>query len=437
MKEVIRSADPRVAALIARQATQYADRDQLGLDRVRVLLDRLDRPHDKLPPVFHVAGTNGKGSTCAFLRAALEAAGKSVHAFTSPHLVRYNERIRIAGKLIDDRQLAELMGQVLDANDDIGASLFEVNTAVAFLAFAHAPADACIVEVGLGGRLDATNIVERPLVTGIASLGLDHQAFLGNRMVDVAAEKAGIAKRSVPLVTQLYEAPIAERVGEIAHDAGAVWEPRGLHWDAITRQGKLRYRDRDGELALPLPRLPGRHQTMNAALAVAMLRHQSAIEVPPSALGAAMGWADWPARLQQLKSGPLFEMLPKGSELWIDGGHNPSAARLVAAHARRNWKADGLPLVLLFASLASKDAAGVLRPFRGIADQVLTLPIDGHECRTPEDLAKMAGEMGFATRAHRTISDALIGLRKRARVLVFGSLYLAGEALSLNGTYPD
>jgi dihydrofolate synthase/folylpolyglutamate synthase len=436
MKEVIRSADPRVSALIARQATQYAGRDYLGLDRISALLARLDRPQDRLPPVLHVAGTNGKGSTCAFLRAGIEAAGKRVHAFTSPHLVRYNERIRIAGKLIDDKLLAELMVRVLDANDDVGASLFEVNTAVAFLAFAQTPADACILEVGLGGRLDATNIIEHPLVTGIASLGLDHQAFLGNRLTDVAGEKAGIAKRGVPLITQLYPPSLAERVGEVAKDAGAIWEPRGLHWDAIVRSGKLSYHDREGDLALPLPRLPGRHQAMNAALAVAMLRHQSAIDVPPPALGAAMGWADWPARLQQLKTGPLLEMLPRGSELWIDGGHNPSAAQLVAAHARRNWK-DRLPLVLLFASLASKDAAGVLQPFRGIADQVLTLPIEDHECRTPDELAALATKMGFATRAHRSISDALIGLRKRARVLVFGSLYLAGEALSLNGSLPD
>jgi dihydrofolate synthase/folylpolyglutamate synthase len=436
MEEVIRSADPRISALIARQATQYAGRDYLGLDRVRALLDRLGRPQDRLPPVFHVAGTNGMGSTCAFLRAGLEAAGKRVHAFTSPHLVRYNERIRISGKLIDDRLLAELMGRVLDANDDIGASLFEVNVAAAFLAFSQAPADACIVEVGLGGRLDATNVIEHPLVTGIASLGLDHQAFLGNRMVGVAAEKAGIAKSGVPLVTQRYEPALASRIGDIANEVGATWEPRGLHWDAIVRQGKLRYRDQSGELVLPVPRLPGRHQSMNGALAVAMLRHQSDIDVPPAALGAAMGWADWPARLQQLSSGPLFEMLPRGSELWIDGGHNPSAARLVAAHARRNWK-DGLPLVLLFASLVSKDAAGVLRPFRGIAGQVQTLPIDGHECRPPEELAKTAGDMGFASRPYRGIADALLGVRKKARVLVFGSLYLAGEALSLNGSFPD
>jgi dihydrofolate synthase/folylpolyglutamate synthase len=436
MKEVIRSADPRVAALIQRQATQYQDRDQLGLDRISALLEQLGRPQDRLPPVFHVAGTNGKGSTCAFLRAGLEAAGRRVHAFTSPHLVRYNERIRIAGKLIEDERLSELMGRVLDANDEIGASLFEVNTAVAFLAFEETKADACILEVGLGGRLDATNVVERPLVAGIASLGLDHQAFLGNRMVDVASEKAGIAKRGVPLVTQHYPMEQAERIGEVAHSAGAIWEPRGLNWDANVRHGKLHYRDRQGELALPLPRLPGRHQAMNAALAVAMLRHQSVLDVSPSALSAAMGWANWPARLQQLHGGPLFDMLPRGSELWVDGGHNPSAARLVADYARKNWT-DRLPLVLLFASLTSKDAAGVLRPFKGTAAQVLTLPIEGHDCRPPKELALLAESMGLPAKAKTSLADAMTALPQPARVLVFGSLYLAGETLALNGPLPD
>jgi dihydrofolate synthase/folylpolyglutamate synthase len=436
MKEVIRSADPRVAALIARQATQNRDRDQLGLDRIAALLEASGRPQDRLPPILHVAGTNGKGSTCAFLRAALEAAGKRVHAFTSPHLVRYNERIRIAGKLIEDPHLAELMNRVLDANDEIGASLFEVNTAVALLAFAEADADACILEVGLGGRLDATNVVEKPLVCGIASLGLDHQAFLGNTMLEVAAEKAGIAKRGVPLVTQLYAGTVAARISEIAHEVGAVWEPRSLHWDAIVRQGKLRYRDRQGELDLPRPRLPGKHQALNAALAVAMLRHQSEIAVPPAALSAAMGWTHWPARLQQLQGGPLFEMLPKGSELWVDGGHNPSAARLVAEYARKHWT-DGLPLVLLFASLKAKDAPGNLRPFKGIAAEVLTLPIEGHEIRTPQELAHLAESMGLPARPRAGLGDAMTALRKPARVLVFGSLYLAGELLALNGPLPD
>jgi dihydrofolate synthase/folylpolyglutamate synthase len=436
MKEVIRSSDPRVAALIDRQATQYQDRDQLGLDRIRALLDVLGRPQDRLPPIFHVAGTNGKGSTCAFLRAGLEAAGYRVHAFTSPHLVRYNERIRIAGKLIDDERLAELMGRVLDANEEIGASLFEVNTAVAFLAFSETPADACILEVGLGGRLDATNIVDKPLVCGIASLGLDHQAFLGNRMIDVAGEKAGIAKRGVPLVTQLYPSELTARIGEAAHEVGAIWEPRGLHWDVITRRGKLHYRDRKGELELPLPRLPGKHQALNAGLAVAMLRHQDALEIPASALSAAMGWTQWPARLQQIHDGPLFDMLPKGSELWVDGGHNPSAARLVADYAKKQWR-DDLPLVLLFASLASKDAAGNLRPFKGVADEVLTLPIEGHESRSPEELQTLSESMGLPARARSGLADAMTTLRRPARVLVFGSLYLAGELLALNGPLPD
>jgi dihydrofolate synthase/folylpolyglutamate synthase len=255
-------------------------------------------------------------------------------------------------------------------------------------------------------------------------------------LAEVAAEKAGIAKRGVPLVTQLYPPQSAERIGEIAHDVGAIWEPRGLHWDALVRQGKLRYRDRQGELDLPLPRLPGKHQALNAALAVAMLRHQSAIAVPPSALGAAMGWTHWPARLQQLHGGPLFDMLPKGSELWVDGGHNPGAARLVADFAKKHWTG-GLPLVLLFASLQSKDAAGTLRPFKGIAAEVLTLSIEGHECRSPQELAHLAESMGFASRPRSSLADAMTALRKPARVLVFGSLYMAGELLSLNGPLPD
>jgi len=436
MKEVIRWADPRVAKLIERQATQYQDRDQLGLDRVSALLNKFGRPQDRLPPVFHVAGTNGKGSTCAFLRAALEAAGKRVHAFTSPHLVRYNERIRIAGRLIEDSHLSELMTRVLDANEEIGASLFEVNTAVAFLAFSEVEADACILEVGLGGRLDATNVIERPLVCGITSLGLDHQAFLGSTMIEVASEKAGIAKAGVPLVTQLYPPEVAKRISEVAAQVSAIWEPRGLHWEAVVRPAKLRYRDRFGELELPLPRLPGKHQALNGALAVAMLRHQSRIDIPQSAFGAAMGWASWPARLQQLHGGPLFDMLPKGSQLWVDGGHNPSAARLVADYAKKNWVGK-LPVVLLFASLTTKDAAGTLRPFKGIVAEVLTLPIDGHDCRSPEELAQLAESMGLPARPRASLADAMTALREPSLVLAFGSLYMAGELLALNGPLPD
>ena len=436
MGDFARSADPAVQAELDLLAKLSPAGDRLGLDRITRLLDRLGRPQDQLPPVLHVAGTNGKGSACAFLRAALEAAGHKVHAFTSPHLVRFNERIRIAGRLIEDPQLAALLGEVRAASAGIEPSFFEATTAVALLAFARAHADACILEVGLGGRLDATNVVDQPLVTGITSLGLDHQQFLGKRMVDIAAEKAGIAKRQVSLVTQLYPEPIAACISGIARQVGAPWLPRGGPWDAIVRQDKLHYRDEAGELALPVPRLPGRHQALNAALAVAMLRHQNALKVPAAALGAAMGWADWPARLQRLGPGPLTALLPAGGELWVDGGHNPSAARLVADFVKHHWL-DGRPLHLLFASLTSKDAAGNLKPFAGIADMVHTLPIADHESRDPAELAAMARGQGFKAQPRESIGQALAAIRGPARVLLFGSLYLAGEALAANGTIPD
>jgi dihydrofolate synthase/folylpolyglutamate synthase len=421
MKEVIRSADPRIAALIARQATQSRDSDQLGLERVAALLDRLGRPQNCLPPVIHVAGTNGKGSTIAFLRAGLEAAGHRVHTFTSPHLVRYNERIRLAGTLIDDDRLDRLMGQVLDANDGIGASLFEVNTAMAFLAFNEVPADVVLLEVGLGGRLDATNIVERPLVTAIASLGLDHAQFLGDTIEQVAAEKAGIAKLGVPLVCLAQPAGAETVIVDKAAEAGAPLFLEGRGWEL------------DATL---IPTLPGAHQLRNANLAWRILTAQSVLEVPIADFRAGLANASWPARLQQLHAGPLVDVLPCGSQLWVDGGHNPDAAALVAMHARTEWT-DDLPLAILFASLASKDAVGVLRPFIGLADQVVTLPIEGHDCRNPADLAVMARQLGFDASPRGGISGALSAVTAPSRVLIFGSLYLAGEALALNGTIPD
>src|SRR4051812_36724155 len=288
MADFARSAHPDVQAQLDRLQKLSPTGDRLGLERISVVLDRLGRPQDRLPPLFHVAGTNGKGSTVAFLRAALEASGYSVHAFTSPHLVRFNERIRIAGRLIDDEMLAGLLTEVLDAGVGVEPSFFEVATAAAILAFARTPADACILEVGLGGRLDATNVIERPLMTGIASLALDHQQFLGSGLTDIAGEKAAVAKRGVPLVTQLYPPAVARRIDEVGAQAGAPWLPRGGVWDASIRRGRLRYRDEQGDLDLPLPRLPGEHQAMNAALAVAMLRHQDRLRVSTAALDAAI-----------------------------------------------------------------------------------------------------------------------------------------------------
>jgi dihydrofolate synthase / folylpolyglutamate synthase len=432
MADFARSTHPGVQAQLDRLSMLSPAGDRLGLERIAAMLERLGRPQDALPPVFHVAGTNGKGSTVAFLRGALEASGHSVHAFTSPHLVRFNERIRVAGHLIEDEPLAELLGEVLNAGRDVEPSFFEVATAAAILAFARTPADACILEVGLGGRLDATNVVERPLVTGIASLALDHQQFLGSGLTDIAGEKAAIAKLGVPLVTQLYPPAVASRIGEVARQAGAPWLPRAGVWDVIDRQGWLHYRDEQGEFDLPLPRLPGRHQAMNAALAVAMLRHQDHLDVPMTALNAAMGWADWPARLQHLARGPLVG----DREVWLDGGHNPSAARQIASYARHSWR-DGKLLHLIFASLATKDPAGMLEPFKGIAVGVQAVPIPGHSCFAPDDLVAIAAELGLTANAQEDVAEALAAVPADARVLIFGSLYLAGAVLAANGQVPD
>lgn len=432
MADFARSTHPGIQAQLDRLAKLSPAGDRLGLERISQLLDRLGRPQDKLPPVLHVAGTNGKGSTVAFLRAALEASGYSVHAFTSPHLVRFNERIRIAGRLIEDDELARILAEVIDSGTGIEPSFFEVATAAAFLAFAPTPADACILEVGLGGRLDATNVIERPLVTGIANLALDHQQFLGEGLPGIAGEKAAIAKAGVPLVTQLYPTAIGARIDEVARERGAPWLPRGGVWDAIASQGKLHYRDEQGTFDLPLPRLPGRHQAMNAALAVAMLRHQQTFHVPTSALSAAMGWADWPARMQHLSPGPLVG----DREVWLDGGHNPSAARQIATFVKHHFD-DGRPLHMIFASLATKDPQGMLEPFHDLVARIHAVPIPDHACFTPSDLVAIAGQLGFPADAHDDVRAALASVPPGARVLIFGSLYLAGSVLAANEQVPD
>ena len=435
------SSDPAVQRQLDRLGALSPGGDVLGLERISALAARLGHPERKLPPVFHVAGTNGKGSTCAFLRAALEAAGLKVHCYTSPHLVRFNERIRLAGTLIGDAELAALLEEVLDAAGDIGPSFFEATTAAAFLAFARTPADACVIEVGLGGRLDATNIVPAPAVCGIVQLGLDHQAFLGSRPEQIAAEKAGIAKPGVPLVTQHYPDRLAARVALAAEAAGAPWHPRGGSWDSTAQRGKLRYRDPGGELVLPLPRLPGAHQAMNAALAIAMIRHQQAVPVGETALRAAMGWADWPARLQRLAAGPLHDLLPEGSELWLDGGHNPGAARAVADFFRAHVPT-GRPFHLVIGLLANKDAAGVLKPFARRSATVHTVPVPGHEHHAPAALAANAKASGLAAVPAAGVASALGWIARHADraappiVLVMGSLYLAGEVLRENEQPP-
>ena len=428
------SSDPAVQAQLDRLATLSPGADILGLERITVLLDRLGNPHRRLPPVFHVAGTNGKGSTCAFLRAAIEAAGKTAHVFTSPHLVRFNERVRIAGKLIEDAQLASLLDEVLSVADGVSPSFFEVTTAAALLAFARTPADACVIEVGLGGRLDATNVIEHPLMCGIVQLGIDHQAFLGDTIELIAAEKAGIAKAHAPLVTLHYPANVANVIGQAARAAAAPWSPKGSDWDASAYGGRLHYRDKAGALDLPLPRLPGAHQALNAGLAVAMLRHQQAIDVPEAAIRAAMGWAEWPARLQRLTSGRLVEMLPDGIELWLDGGHNPAAGRAIADFFKARLK-PGQPFHIILGMLANKDLTGFLAPFAGKGATIHAVPITGHAYHDAEAIRVAAVQLALAVRPAENLTDALGYMVVEGGIaLIAGSLYLAGQALALNAS---
>ena len=424
------STDPAVQAQLDRLFAQGPGTDTLGLDRITRLLARLGDPHRALPPEFHVAGTNGKGSTCAFLRAALEAAGHRVHVYTSPHLVRFNERIRLAGRLIEDAALAPLLAEVLDAAADLNASFFEVTTAAAFLAFARTPADACLIEVGLGGRLDATNVIPAPAVCGIAGLGIDHQAFLGDTPKQIAAEKAGIAKRGVPLVTMPYSPDVAAVVRGVAGAAGATVLAAGDGWHWQVEGEVVVVTDDAGRIALPRPTLAGAHQAGNLALAAAMLRRQQVLAVPTAAIERAALDTRWPARLQRLGDGPLVRLV--GRDLWVDGAHNPHAAQEVAASLPSSIGA------VVVGILANKDAGGILAPLVGAGlDHVVAVPVPGHAHHAPADLAALAARHGARrTGTADTLAAALEMLRGQ-EVLIAGSLYLAGEALRLNEEWPD
>jgi dihydrofolate synthase/folylpolyglutamate synthase len=412
---------------------------------IQTLLTRLGNPERYLPPVFHVAGTNGKGSTCAFLRAMLEAAGLRVHSATKPHLVRYNERIRLAGRLITDDALAPLLAEVLDAAENLGPSFFEVTTAALFLVFARTPADAAIVEVGLGGRFDATNVIPAPLVCGVASLGIDHEAFLlreepgtpSEPIARIAFEKAGIARAGVPLVTQ-QAVPAAEAEFRIAARArNAPWSGRGRAWDAETTATALLYRDEHGSLELPLPSLAGPHQADNAALAVALIRHQSTLAVPPAAIAAGIRNARWPARLQTLGPGPLTARLP-GRTVIVDGGHNAEAAQAVAVAMARE-----APFDLVFGLMKNRRIADVLSPFTPLVRRAYAVPLQGHDHHDPREIATLARDGIVPVECNPTsnLNEALDRLSQDAAgaktILIAGSLYLAGQALLLNREIPD
>jgi dihydrofolate synthase/folylpolyglutamate synthase len=432
VKDFATSDNPLVQAQLDRLAALSLPQGRFGLETITAICARLGDPQKRLPPVFHVAGTNGKGSTCAYLRAMLEAGGLTVHTATKPHLVRYNERIRIAGHLVTDEELAGLLAEVLDASQDLGPSFFEVTTAACFIAFARHRADACVIEVGLGGRFDATNVIPDPAACGIATLGIDHEAFLLRPeegvplepLARIAFEKASIAKPGAPLVTQAYASPAAVEVMTTARSHGAELFMRGHRWDAETGGGEIAYRDKHGELTLPLPALAGAHQADNAALAVALLRHQDKVRVSPEAMAKGIVGARWPARLQLLEEGPLTALAP-GRQLWLDGGHNPDAGAAIARHF-----AGAAPLHLIIGMLANKDPAALVVPLTGQLASITAVPVPGHECHA-------AAAFGAPARGAASVEAALADLPPHGDVLIAGSLYLAGEVLRRNGQVPD
>ncbi|NCP23498.1 MAG: bifunctional folylpolyglutamate synthase/dihydrofolate synthase [Erythrobacter sp.] len=429
MMDFATSSDPAVQRQLDRLAALSVPQGRLGLGTIRALLDRLGNPHLRLPPVFHVAGTNGKGSTCAFLRAMLEADGKRVHATTSPHLVRYNERIRVAGRLVEDARLAELLAEVLDAGEDLGPSFFEVTIAAAFVEFARVPADACVIEVGLGGRFDATNVIEVPAACGIAALGIDHERFLlapengvpSEPIARIAFEKAGIVKPGRPVVSLSYPEGAFLEVERAALAAGAPLAVKGRDWDASAELAGLHYRDRHGELALPAPTLPGPHQIENAALAIAMLRHQDMVSVSREAMAEGIRAARWPARLQRLVPGPLT----CNREIWLDGGHNPSAGAMLGAHFA------GQRLHLIVGMLEAKDPKALTGPLADTLASLTVVPVPGHDYHGPEAFGPEAKSAPDVPTALAALPDD--GLP----VLIAGSLYLAGTVLQLAGELPD
>lgn len=396
------------------------------LDRVLGLLARLDHPERRLPPVIHVAGTNGKGSTLAMIRAGLEGAGDTCHVYTSPHLARFHERIRVAGDLIDEQALSVILDDCLSVNGAEPITYFEITTVAALLAFARTPADWTLLEVGLGGRLDATNIIDQPRLTVITPVSLDHQQYLGETLAEIAGEKAGILKRGVPCVVGPQDDAALEVIEAKAARIGAPLLVHGQHWHVQSEQGRLIYQDDTGLCDLPMPNLLGAHQVHNAGAAIAALRH---LGQPDTALEAAVTNAQWPARMQRLTQHPLNRLAP-GIELWLDGGHNPAAGHAMAAVL---GAMSDRPTVLICGMLNTKDVLGYLRPLAGLADRLYAVSIPGSDATlTATETADAAERAGLMAHVADSVDDALTTIAAStpdARVLICGSLYLAGAVL--------
>jgi dihydrofolate synthase/folylpolyglutamate synthase len=428
--------------VLARLGALHPKRIDLSLGRLSRLLAALGNPEKKLPPVIHVGGTNGKGSTVAFLRAMLEAANKRVHVYTSPHLVRFHERIRLAGTLVSDEALASALEETERANAGAEITFFEISTAAALLLFSRHDADVLLLEVGLGGRLDATNVIDRPLATVVTPVSIDHTEYLGPTLELIAAEKAGIFKRGAPAVIAQQE-PSAQAVLErAAHKVGAPLFISGEQWHAHEEGGRLVYSDEHGLLDLPLPRLFGRHQIENAGTAVAALRSVPSLGIPASAIESGLVKAEWSARMQNLSSGKLAAKLPAGSELWLDGGHNAAGADAVAAAIGVMEERVPRPLVLIAGMLVTKSAEEFLARFEGIARHAFGVSPPGEASRPSSEIVAAAQRVGIEAETAEGFMAALarikdLNLPVPPRVLITGSLYLAGEVLAANETPPN
>ncbi|WP_205911823.1 folylpolyglutamate synthase/dihydrofolate synthase family protein [Rhodobacter sp. SGA-6-6] len=402
----------------------------LTLTRVHRLLAALGHPETRLPPVIHLAGTNGKGSTQAMIRAGLEAGGARVHAYTSPHLARFHERIRLAGDLIAEPALAALLDECVAANGGEEITFFEITTCAALLAFSRIPADFTLLEVGLGGRLDATNVVEKPRLTIITPVSIDHQQYLGETLAEIAGEKAGIIKRGVPCVVGPQEPEGLAVIEAKAARLGAPLWVHGQHWSVSEERGRLVYQDENGLLDLPLPNLPGPHQIQNAGAAIAALRLLGRDE---AAAEAAVTRAVWPARMQRLRRGPLADSAP-GAELWLDGGHNPAGGEAVAATLARMPARE---THLICGMLNTKDVKGYMRPLAAHAAKLWAVPIPGEPNTLPAETTRDAARAaGLQAEAAGSVAEALariVAITPQARVLICGSLYLAGQVLKENG----
>lgn len=432
--------------ILARLTALHPKRIDLTLDRMHRILAALDHPERRVPPVIHVAGTNGKGSAVAFMRAILEAAGLRVHVYTSPHLVRINERFRLGraggGVLAGSGELSAALARCEAANAGAPITVFEMETAAAFLLFAEHPADVLLLEVGLGGRLDATNVIDRPLATIITPIAVDHREFLGDTLLKIAAEKAGIIKRGVPVISAMQEAEPTAMIEQTARQLRAPLFTAGQEWSIASERGRLVYQDEEGLLDLPAPRLFGRHQLDNAGLAVAALRAAPALNVPVQAFETGIAQAEWPARMQRLAQGRLLDLIPQGAELWLDGGHNAHGGAAAAAAIADLEDRVQRPLVIVAGMLSNKDAAGFLGAFAGLTRHVVAVPIpDQPNALAPAQLADSARTLGMRADIAGSVEDALRLLARLAwdvppRILIAGSLYLAGHVLDINGTPP-